>query len=398
METTPEQKQKLKYATVKVLKIDQELPFDVFIQHSNAFVLYRRMSTIFSTDVKQRLDENKIEVVFVPTDQEKVLIGYIGDKLDLYLRRKDISLTTIVYNEDEELKKETDEQRLTRLIHDEVNKETPVKEEDHTSQILKDLATLQNAPLEVRKKALRFAEKNLAAELSDPLIPQEEKANLLMAIGNNITDDLYQSFDINSVKRSKNVIEHTVQFLHGGKPAFQSLLHLASLDYNTFSHCQNTAIYAVALGGLVGIVGDGLRELALGSLLIDVGTVEVPREILYKEGSLTSEEWEIVKKHPITGAKMVKKILPHEPMIALIVAQHHERFDGSGYPYGLNKKQIHYFSQIVAIADTFDALTTNRPYAKAMSGYEAMMFILYHQKGLLDLELFKKFIGLLRKD
>lgn len=147
-------------------------------------------------------------------------------------------------------------------------------------------------------------------------------------------------------------------------------------DEHTGYHIQRIAHYTVALGVHLGLNNETLEVLRYASPLHDIGKLGIPDAILLKPGALTKEEWEIMKEHTLIGANILKgskiKYLKAAEKIALY---HHERWDGSGYPEGLKGEKIPLFARITAIADVFDALTTDRPYRKALSVEEAFTII-----------------------
>ncbi|MFM8320044.1 MAG: HD domain-containing phosphohydrolase [Chloroflexota bacterium] len=136
-------------------------------------------------------------------------------------------------------------------------------------------------------------------------------------------------------------------------------------DPYTRGHSQRVAEYSVAIAQEMGIHGDLLMDIRIGSLLHDIGKLGVPDSILTKPGNLTDEEYEQMKKHPGIGYKIIEKVQMLHNMLPCIV-EHHERLDGTGYPMGLRGEQISQMGRIVAVADVYDALTTDRPYRKAM--------------------------------
>ncbi len=136
-------------------------------------------------------------------------------------------------------------------------------------------------------------------------------------------------------------------------------------DGYTADHCRRLQRLSYATGQQLGLSQTELYRLDFGSLLHDIGKIEVPVEILQKPGKLTPGEWERVKQHPSLGREMLATT--HVKEAGIVVEQHHERLDGSGYPYGLSGKDILTEAYIVAVADTFDAMTTDRPYRKALS-------------------------------
>jgi|LGOV01.1.fsa_nt_gb HD-GYP domain-containing protein (c-di-GMP phosphodiesterase class II) len=136
-------------------------------------------------------------------------------------------------------------------------------------------------------------------------------------------------------------------------------------DSYTHSHIQRVKDYAVKIGNRMGLSKEKNQNIVFASLLHDIGKINVPDEILKKPGRLTDEEFEYIKRHPGDGAEMVKKT--SYEYIWQIIEQHHERLDGSGYPHGLKGNEILIEAKIIAVSDTYDAMTTDRPYRKGLS-------------------------------
>lgn len=126
----------------------------------------------------------------------------------------------------------------------------------------------------------------------------------------------------------------------------------------TVIHCSNVANYAAK------ILDDKIKLFVAG-LLHDVGKIKIPNSILYKRGTLTSNEFAIIKKHPCEGAEILKKT-GYCSEIVEAVLHHHERWDGNGYPDGIKGKKIPLYSRVLAVADAFDAMVSDRPYRKAL--------------------------------
>jgi putative nucleotidyltransferase with HDIG domain len=145
---------------------------------------------------------------------------------------------------------------------------------------------------------------------------------------------------------------------------------LDSRDNETQGHSFRVTAYAIRLGQELGIEGEQLGLLARGALLHDVGKIGVPDAILLKPGKLTDEEWVIMRKHVQTGYEMLNHIefLQHS---LDVVKYHHENWDGTGYPNGLRGKEIPLFARIFALCDTYDAITSDRPYRKKRTHAEA---------------------------
>ncbi|XMB86351.1 HD domain-containing protein [Mycoplasmatota bacterium WC44] len=144
-------------------------------------------------------------------------------------------------------------------------------------------------------------------------------------------------------------------------------------DPYTYKHNLSVMRYAVLIGTAINY--EDIESLEIAAKLHDIGKISIPSNILNKKGLLTEKEFKVIKRHPIEGYKLISKISFFEK-IGDGIKYHHERFDGTGYPYGLKGRNIPLIAQIISVADVFDALTSDRVYRKAMSCDEAMKFIL----------------------
>lgn len=174
----------------------------------------------------------------------------------------------------------------------------------------------------------------------------------------------------------------------------KNLVQLTDLrlhDTYTFAHSVNVSILSGLLGVLLKLPEEEQLKLTLGGLLHDIGKVTVPYEILTKAGHLNDEEWQVMQGHPEAGRRRLKQMFPRDVMLSTIALQHHERFDGSGYPNHLKGEQIHRYGRIVAIADVYDALTSVRPYKRAYTPSVAHRLMATCSPGHFDLNFLKLF-------
>jgi putative two-component system response regulator len=137
-------------------------------------------------------------------------------------------------------------------------------------------------------------------------------------------------------------------------------------DPYTEGHCERLARYATALGTALELQQNDIATLYRGAFVHDIGKIGIPDALLLKKGRLTSSEFDVMKRHPVIGDELCRTVRSLEPVRA-IVRHHHERFDGTGYPDGLTGDQIPLLAQIVTVVDVFDALTTDRPYRRALT-------------------------------
>ena len=145
-------------------------------------------------------------------------------------------------------------------------------------------------------------------------------------------------------------------------------------DKYTGDHCDRLAQYSVALGTALGLPRHNLLALHRGGFLHDIGKVCVPDAILFKKGPLTEEEWVVMRSHTTKGVEICRPMKTLAPVLP-IIRNHHEKWNGEGYPDGLKGEEIPLLARILQIADIYDALTTARPYKPALSSQEAFQIM-----------------------
>ncbi|MGE5507850.1 MAG: HD-GYP domain-containing protein [Chitinophagales bacterium] len=155
----------------------------------------------------------------------------------------------------------------------------------------------------------------------------------------------------------------------GNQDVLINALEVRSFDAYTFGHSVNTCILSLLAGLNLGLSRADLLNLGVGALLHDLGKIFVPSEILNKPGSLTAEEFSQVKSHPERGYHLLRDRF--SPLAAHVAYQHHERCDGTGYPRGLQANETVFLAKIVAVADSLDAMTSDRVYSRAMVPHKA---------------------------
>jgi putative two-component system response regulator len=159
-------------------------------------------------------------------------------------------------------------------------------------------------------------------------------------------------------------------------------------------HCQRLSVIAAALGVALQLPAHDIQTLQRGGYLHDIGKISIPDRILFKPGPLTPDEWEIMKSHTVRGEKICIGIKSLQPVLP-IIRNHHERWDGLGYPDGLRGDQIPLLARILQLADIYDALTTKRPYKEAYTPEEALSIIMEETgKGWRDPHLVRIFADL----
>lgn len=149
---------------------------------------------------------------------------------------------------------------------------------------------------------------------------------------------------------------------------------LSARDAATAEHCDRVATLAVQLGRTIGLLQHDLAVLALSAHLHDIGKIDLPDAILRKAGPLDATEWAVMQTHSVRGEEIIlaNRDLPFRNEIAVAVRHHHERWDGSGYPDGLRTEAIPLLSRIVSVIDSYDAMTSPRPYHRVRTHAAAL--------------------------
>ncbi|HEY9900024.1 MAG TPA: HD-GYP domain-containing protein [Pantanalinema sp.] len=168
---------------------------------------------------------------------------------------------------------------------------------------------------------------------------------------------------------------------------------LKSHDSYTFAHCVNVCVLGTILGQRIGLDESRLRDLALGLILHDIGKIGIPREILEKPGKLTEPEFDQMKEHCRIGFDTMRGLASLSAQAKIVALQHHEKFDGTGYPKGLQGDDIHINAQIGAITDVFDALTSDRVYRKRFMPHEAIEYLMAAAGTQFSLDLVTTFVA-----
>lgn len=173
---------------------------------------------------------------------------------------------------------------------------------------------------------------------------------------------------------------------------------IESKDPYTHGHCERLADYSVSLGKQVGMSEEQIVALRRAGVVHDIGKVAVPDAILLKPGRLTEEEWGVIREHPVVGERICAPLKSFR-LVLPIIRHHHEKFNGTGYPDGLQGDAIPIAARVLQIVDVFDALTTERPYKKALSTEVALQTMREEvAKGWWDPRIFAQFERLIHNE
>ena len=246
-------------------------------------------------------------------------------------------------------------------------------------------------------KFFKYQERNLPNILSNNNLSSREKSHAVYHVAKSLTKEILQDISTAGadLDRAKNWVRYTIGFILNDENAFSGLLSMTSHDYYTYTHSINLSVFGLLFGKHLRLDVDNLNTFGTGMLLHDVGKVEVPLEILNKPDKLTNEEFDIIKRHPEAGYKILKAKGNIEERSLKVVIQHHENFDGTGYPYGIGGDEIGFYGRLSRIIDVYDAITTRRCYAGSMTPFAALQEMREGMISNFDMELFKEFVSFL---
>ncbi|HEY9059893.1 MAG TPA: diguanylate cyclase [Pseudobacteroides sp.] len=177
---------------------------------------------------------------------------------------------------------------------------------------------------------------------------------------------------------------------------FKGLLStIVAKDKYTFGHCERVSSYAVMIAEAMGLELKEIQAILYAGLLHDIGKIELPKSVLNKIGRLTSEEFDLVRQHPVNSANILQPLSGIDNLIDYVI-HHHERYDGKGYPHGIEGENISLGARILCVADSFDAMVSDRPYRKSMSIEEAFLELEKCSGSQFDPKIASLFVRLMR--
>lgn len=192
---------------------------------------------------------------------------------------------------------------------------------------------------------------------------------------------------------AKKVVKQCVDNVIANANAMIWLGLLKDVDEYTAQHSLNVGLLSIVLGRAEGLSPTDLETVGLCGMMHDMGKAEIPLEILNKEGAFSTDEFELMKLHTTKGYHILNNKPDMEDIVAEVAYSHHERLNGQGYPRRLPREQISYFTRIVAIADTYDAITSARVYSPAKTSLEALTILMGASGSHFDSDLVKRFVA-----
>lgn len=212
-------------------------------------------------------------------------------------------------------------------------------------------------------------------QLRSPELNSLQKAIMLRESSLTLVEELFESPDIRrALQESKEIINQFVELMGHEPDAMANLIGLSSHDFYTYTHSLDVGIYSLGVAQVSGFSKAELLEMGQGALFHDIGKRQVSVDIICKDGPLNDVEWAQMQKHPVFGLSILTEHQATEAIKACCF-EHHESEAGNGYPQQLQAKEIHPMAKIIALTDTFDALTTQRSYNKPLKPSAALEFM-----------------------
>ncbi len=390
------------YVSVPIenLIANSTVDFDLYLESPNGKVLYREKNLKFTLKDVERLTNNKIEVLYVKGADADIFKSYLEEtgqveeskedvenvekisfdiadpqKVDLYynLRQSYFPIKPLLI-----LEGTTPSFTICRVTELKPVALYPAEEQEPKPLEKKDIQNLtgqlvvHNNDFEKYHDYLRSTSKEILKSTSQPIV----KATVIKEGSKAVAMELManpRSKEV--VNKVKSETEGLIEAVSEDMGLINTMIRLGENDYYTFTHSVNVSLLCLGVGKTIGLKELQLYDLALGGILHDIGKSEIHNKLLNKPGTLTDGEYVTMKQHVNKSIEMFKthEDLPKDSYYPL--AQHHERLSGNGYPFGLKGDEIHLYGKITAIADFYDAMTTNRSYQNATDPFQALVFM-----------------------
>lgn len=363
---------------ISELPLNVALGFDLYLTYNKKFVLFRGKNLPVDEGVLNQLRDNGIERIFVQKrDYSKYLQilyraeGFKGDNNNLrYLQERFIPIDSrtlkvgsnppfMVFNVEEDLPNPIIAPDIPGLIATVPADFSSSNERFYLFK--KDLNSYSQYLTEVWADSAAFSPMNLAGGF---LVREGAK---MAAHGLFHNPNLKEA-----MKRANESVHGVLDRMMDNPETYYTLLKVSDQDFNTYIHSVNVAVLAMGIGAEMKLSEREIHHLGMGGLLHDVGKRFIDRDLLVKKGQVSSHEYEQLMEHVQLGKKFCEEQENMPQSVINIVAQHHERLDGSGYPDGLSADHLDPLGQILALMEIYDALTNRQPFRDAFTPFQAL--------------------------
>ena len=264
-------------------------------------------------------------------------------------------------------------------------------------------------PADKIKQEIDEPEKNFSDDLNETAdklrdiisandISPRDKAEAVQLHSVDMLRSLWKNPSAERIADFKQGVVNVVDLVLTDDATNRHLLKITSYDYDTYIHSVNVGVLALSLAKVLLKKEDrhDMHALGVGFFLPDLGKVRIDESIINKPGKLSDEEMDLMRKHPSMGFKILHETKQISIESRLIVLQHHERDNGSGYPRKLRGEDIHIYGRICSVADVFDALVSKRPYKAQLKPFDALKLMKEEMLGHFHKDVFEKFVLLFR--
>ncbi|MBP7653885.1 HD domain-containing protein [Candidatus Dependentiae bacterium] len=249
------------------------------------------------------------------------------------------------------------------------------------------------------QKYLEYIKNNISNLKNNNDLSIEIKNKYFYESSKIVINNIFESPDNTDLKNNVQILAETaVDLLKDNDYNLQNILKVIQFEYSTLTHSLNVSLIISNFAKLAGYDEKNIPLLIKGALLHDIGKSRIDKAVLLKPGKLDKHEWDEMKKHPLYGVNIVKSHEVKEKIILDCIMYHHEKFDGSGYPFNLPYSEIPLEAQLVAVCDVFDALTTRRCYKNALGSFPAFRIMLNEMEGSFNKDLLHIFINMFKTE
>ncbi|XPV77855.1 MAG: HD-GYP domain-containing protein [Desulfovibrio sp.] len=243
-----------------------------------------------------------------------------------------------------------------------------------------------------------YIESNIGEVIGNEKLPLEERSKVYYDTSQNIMSNLYDKIfegkaPAKNFQRVNHLVKESLSFLQN-EESLKALGKFISHDYKTYSHSMHVFYYTTAILSALGVDNKTIFYTGVGAMLHDIGKSTIPQGIITKPDKLNDRERSIMDTHSLQGVGIVTNMALHQISLNCILF-HHEKIDGSGYPSGIFGEAIPKYVRVLTICDIYDALVSERPYAKAKTPFEALTTMKKFMNKKIDLDIFKTLINVL---
>lgn len=273
---------------------------------------------------------------------------------------------------------------------------------EKSSQTVENIETVTETDVNITIPEKWEPEKLIPEEfrdvINDKSLPPEEKAKAIYRLSLDVMNKLLKSPSAQHIKEFKEGIADMVDLIIVDDETSGCLLNITSHDFYTYTHSVNVGVYSILLSKALfkNSTVHNMRELGAGFFLHDIGKTKVSFAVINKKGKLTDDEMNEMRTHPSEGYKILSDANQLSEECKIIVMQHHEKYDGTGYPLGIKGDDIHVYGRICSVADVFDALTSERPYKTRLNPFAALKLVKEEMIDHFQKEIFEEFVSIFR--